>query len=352
MRITALLSPRHAGVAAGICALALGLSARADDDNEVAKDFDAYQKSQENVCVGPIDGKMTAPLVFDLGGFHYAVEGPRARVSRTSTRKGTGVRIGILNAIKDSEPKTLANVDSYLARFKEADVDGIVVGGDTAYDEEAIQSMLEKVAGLNVPVYAIIGNAESTGSWNRAARAAHESKHNVLNLDFVRVVNADGFDLVSLPGYYNRHYAAQIAPCVYKPEDASQLSTLAAGLKGPVFAISHGPPKQSGKLGIDSADQAGNVGDTALAEALAEAKIPFGIFGHIVEAGGHATDLLGKKELKAGVLADSFYLNPGSANSSPWRMNTGPETWGMASVVTVEGRKAKYDVIRTPKPAP
>jgi Icc-related predicted phosphoesterase len=255
-----------------------------------------------------------------------------------------------VNAIKDLDEPTTANLDSYLAKFKEADVDGIIIGGDTAYDEDAIEAIVEHLASAGVPVYAIIGNAESTGSWNHALQAAYEKMKNILNLNLIRSVSAEGFDLVSLPGYFDRKYAAHIAPCLYTPDDAGKLSKLVVGLNGPTFLICHGPPKQSGKLAIDYSSSGTNVGDPDLVEAITAAKIPFGIFGHIVEAGGRATDLTGKKEVKPGTLVDSFYLNPGSANSVVWGLNGGGETYGMAAIVTVQGKKAKYDMIRSPKP--
>src|SRR4051794_8272557 len=127
MSLVAWLSPRRLSLAAGVCAVAFGSAALADDE-EVPKDFEAYLSANMNTCVGPADGKQVAPTVYDLNGFHYEINGPRAKVTRTSTRKGPGVRLGVVNAIKDSEPKTIANVSEYLAKFKEADVDGVVVG--------------------------------------------------------------------------------------------------------------------------------------------------------------------------------------------------------------------------------
>jgi Icc-related predicted phosphoesterase len=346
MRLRFSFPSLRTGLFAGALSFGLALTASADE-TELPKSYDEYLAAHTNVCVGPLNGKQAAPTVFELNGFHYSLDGARAQVKRTSARKGQGIKLGVINAIKDTDPKTLANIDEYLSKFKDEDVDGVVIGGDTAYDEEMIDTIVQRVAGLGVPVYAIIGNAESTGSWNSALRSAVAAKKNVLNLDLTRVVNADGFDLVSLPGYFDKRYTARIAPCLYKPKDVKELSSALEGLQGPVVAISHGPPKQAGKLGIDYVPQAGNVGDPELAEFMAQTKIPFGIFGHIVEAGGRATDLQGKKEVKPATFTESLFLNPGSANSAPWRLNAGGETWGMAAVVTIDGKKAKYDIIRS-----
>jgi Icc-related predicted phosphoesterase len=324
--------------------------ARADEEEAPPKDFEAYQEAFETTCIGPADGKQAAETAYDLGGFHYTVNGGRAKISRTAPRKVPGeIRIGVVSSVKDDEKETRANVDEYLARFKAADVDVILSGGDTALSESEIEAVLSRLATLEVPVLAVIGNAENRSAFNRATLAAHRAHRNVLNADLVRVVAGEGWSVVSLPGYYDKRYTHQSGYCMYQPSDVKALAGLAASVDGPVVLLTHGPPRQTGKLAVDFVPEAGNVGDPDLADAIAAAKIPFGIFGHILEAGGRATDLSGKKEVKAATLVDALYLNPGSANSLPWRMNTGPESYGMASVVTLVGKKAKYEIIRSPQ---
>jgi Icc-related predicted phosphoesterase len=345
-------------VSAATLALALlvsaALPARADEESaSLPSTFDVYQEEYEAKCVGPADGRLARPQEYERSGFRYALEGARVKVTRTSARKAAGAfTMGVVNAIKDDAPDTRQNLDDYLAKFAAADVDAIVVGGDTAFDETEIASILGRLAAMGVPVYAIIGNQENRGSWNRALRETFAKFPNVLNLDFVRVVDADGFDLVSLPGYYDKRYTHQSGACVYQPDDAKALPALAAGLDGPVVLLSHGPPRQAGKLALDYVPNAGNVGDEAMTAALVTGKIPFGIFGHVLEAGGRATDLSGRKEIRPGALVDALYLNPGSANSLPWRMNVGPESYGMASILTFQGRKAKFELLRSPRRAP
>ena len=82
----------------------------------------------------------------------------------------------------------------------------------------------------------------------------------MINLDLVRRVDADGFTLVSLPGYFDRRFIAESSGCNYKPEDAQALGRLARGSKNPVVLISHGPPRQSGKLALDVTTDGKNVG--------------------------------------------------------------------------------------------
>jgi Icc-related predicted phosphoesterase len=336
-------------LSAALVTLSLAPAARAEE-SAVPKDFAEYQVEHELTCVGPPGGRQAAPTVFDLGGFHYELDGGRAKVTRTSARKVPGeVRLGLVSSVKDDEAETQANVEEYLAKFKAADVDAILVGGDTALNESEIEPILNRIAKLDVPVFVVIGNAENRSAFNRAVAASHAAHRNVVNVDLVRVVELDGWDLVSLPGYFDKRYTHQSGPCVYKPEDARKVKELAAGLDGPVLFLTHGPPRQSGKLALDHVPEAGNVGDPDLTDAITAAKLPFGVFGHILEAAGRGTDLSGKKEVKPGAFADALYVNPGSANSLPWRMNSGPESYGMAMLFTISGKKAKYDVYRSPQ---
>lgn len=329
-----------------LATLLIATAARAEEDSA----FVTYQLENETACVGPHDGKLDEPVVYELNGFAYELNGARAKVIRKSARKQPALRhIGVLNAIKDDSAETRANLDDYLARFKDADVDAIFVGGDTAYDEFELESVLERVAGLGVPVYAIIGNTESRGSFNRACMSVHKRKPNLLNVDLVRVVDTDGVDFVSLPGYYDKRFTHATGSCVYKRDDTKAFPSLVEGLNDPVVALSHGPPRQTGKNAIDFVPEAGNSGDPAFTKAMEKAGIKFGIFGHILEAGGKASDPSGATEIRPGAWAEAMYLNPGSANSLPWRMNSGPTSYGMAAILTFEGAKARYEIIKSPR---
>ena len=65
-------------------------------------------------------------------------------------------------------------------------------------------------------------------------------------------------------------------------EDTAKLAELAASCDSPVLLVSHGGPLQSGAEAIDRTSEGENVGDPGLAKAIADAKIPFGIFGAIL----------------------------------------------------------------------
>ena len=171
----------------------------------------------------------------------------------------------------------------------------------------------------------------------------------MINLDLVRRVEGDGFTLVSLPGYYDKHYIHESAGCLYKPEQVQDLLTLSRDPRGPVVLVSHGPPRQEGKAALDVTADGHNVGDAELASVMAQAKIPFGIFGHILEAGGRGTDLAGKA-VKPNTPSAELLVNPGPAFADPWQLNGGAVSHGMAAILTIRGGKGEWQSI-TPKSA-
>jgi hypothetical protein len=80
--------------------------------------------------------------------------------------------------------------------------------------------------------------------------------------------------------------------------------------------------------------------------AIAEAKIRFGVFGHILEAGGRATDLEGKKPVKAGQAVPALYVNPGPAFADPWSLNSGGVSRGMAAILIIKGGKGEWQQVK------
>jgi len=75
---------------------------------------------------------------------------------------------------------------------------------------------------------------------------------------------------------------------------------------------------------------------------LQQAKIQFGVFGHILESGGRATDLAGKKQVKPNTLSAELFVNPGPAFADPWPLNGGAVSHGMAALLTLRNGKAEW----------
>jgi Icc-related predicted phosphoesterase len=312
--------------------------------------YEQYQIESETVCVGPSDKALAAPDTWTADGFRFTVKGASAEVHAEVKAKGDEARIGILAAVKDFSPETQANLTAFVAAFRKAGVSAIVVDGDSAYgvddQDTTLTEMFSFLGGQGLPIYGIIGNSESRSSFNRALLTAYRKHPNVLNLDLVRRIDGDGFTLVSLPGYFDKRFIHESAGCQYKPEDTQALAGMVKGAKTPVVLVSHGPPRQEGRTALDVTEDGHNVGDPDLAVAIAEAHIPFGIFGHILESGGRATDLTGTKSVKPGQAVQALYVNPGPAFADPWSLNSGAISHGMAAILSIKNGKGEWQQVK------
>jgi hypothetical protein len=123
---------------------------------------------------------------------------------------------------------------------------------------------------------------------------------------------------------------------------AEDAQGLGRGAPSPVVLISHGPPRQEGRAALDVTEEGHNIGDPELTAAIAQAKIPFGIFGHILESGDRATDLEGKKAIRPGQAVPALDLNPGPAFADPWNLNSGGVSHGMAAILTIKNGKGEW----------
>ncbi|MEE8408085.1 MAG: metallophosphoesterase [Myxococcota bacterium] len=293
-------------------------------------------------CVGPITGG-TAETI-KLGEVEWELNG--STLKRKSPLKGDTLTIGALTDIKENTEENLSNLEAIVKWFGEKAVDLIVVAGDTGENRAQIEKALAVIATSNVPVLNIIGNREGKSD-HRKAMVALRAKHgNIFDLNVVRRVDTQAADIISMPGYYNPSYIHTDDGCPYFEADLKELEELAGNCDSPAILVSHGGPRQEGKEAIDRTAEGANVGDPGLAKVIAAAKIPFGIFGNIHEAGGRATDLSGKIRLEKGKPHDALYLNPGPADGVRWGMNDGTESRGMAGLMTIAGGEASYEIYR------
>ncbi len=336
------------------CSLVLGLliaspAAFAQEEPPPAT-WAEYQAANTLSCNGSGEA-LPAPEVKQFGGFEYSFSGPHAKVRRLGGRAVPGeVRLGVLSGIKELDRQTKEVLTAFFERFKAEKVEGVILGGDNAENESDLEDVFAWIAEVTeLPVYVVIGNWEGRAPFNRALRNVSKEHPNLLNLDFIRRLDAEGFDLISLGGYFDSRYLKGHGCCLYKPQDVEALAGWVKQADDPVILLVHGPPQQKGKEAIDFVPGFGNVGDPALAKLVAETKIPFGIHGHILEAGGRATDAKGSK-LVPGKLLPQFFLNPGPASALPWKMNDGKTGYGMAALVTLQGKLAKFEILRAPKP--
>lgn len=304
--------------------------------------WEEYIKGNRYKCPGPFDS-LKKPVTLSLGGKNYVHSGYRLEVQSPDT--DTTVKLGIIGAIKDTTPATKENVKETLAWFKEAGVEWVVANGDLALEEFDLEEVLDQLGQSGFPVLVVLGNAESKGSFARAYAERAKKYPNLINGVLVRQIIADDVELWTMPGYFDRKFAHQGATCTYQEEEAKlTLDTLKPAGKGPLALVSHGPPRCKGKNGLDVIPTGENKGDELLNTIITKANVPFGFFGHILEAGGRAVGKDLATPVKPNTESAQLYLNAGALSGDPWGMLDGSSSYGMAMLVTINGSKAKYEL--------
>jgi Icc-related predicted phosphoesterase len=310
----------------------------------------AYQKFAEarsGECVGP-EGTLETPLDIQVAGHRYQLLGDRLRQVDADGDKV--LRIGVISATKDDREETLAAIATLVAKLKAKEMDLLLVNGDIASHEINVDERLfPALADSGVLTLIFVGNTESCGYFNQAATKVFEGKRNLINGNWVRQLELDDGVIYTLPGYHDRRFVHTGGAGHYDEDDVYALRRRVNAGPGPKILVSHGPPLMKGKQGIDEAAGAGHVGDPQITEVLRAGKVPFGIFGHILEAGGRGSDLAGKAA-KPKAWQKSLYVNAGSANPDPWTMLNGKPSYGMALFVEVKGKQARYEILTLPAP--
>lgn len=300
-------------------------------------------------CIGPIwTGE---PSTLTIGDRKYTRNGHELRIEGEAP-EGAEVRIGVLANLNVANGENLFNVRRYLAEFEQAGVELIVVAGDSGDELDAIERNLRAVAEASVPVLAIAGNRERTRDFVAAVENVRKEKPNLLSGHEIRLLGLHGVDVVTLPGYHDPRYIhPEEGGCQYFLEDVKAVQTLASQAKNPVLLLAHGQPKGKTAQALDVIAPGGeHIGDSNLNEVILAAKIPFGIFANVKEAGGKAlADLEGNRIVPQGEWSETLYLNPGAADSLEWTMNDGTPAHGMAAILHVKEGKASYRIYRAPK---
>lgn len=300
--------------------------------------FSACSKTQET-----IDSRVAAaPSIRTINGHQYKFEGNR--VTELSTDEDNEVAYGVL-ADPHGEYET---VRALVQKFQQRKVNGILVAGDLAQhfrnkhsDEEEIRKVLEELAKSNLPVYIVPGNHDMKQEYG-SALADLARFPNLIDLSKIRVVDGDDADIISCPmmdDHFSMDYAdGFIGSC-------ADLGRLAQRTNDVKILLSHRPPLGSGANGIDYVPSIRkNVGDDQLLGDMKRYGVKIGVFGHIHEAGGRATTLDGRtippREYSAELL-----LNPGPASFWEFMLATGTATSGSGGILTIQGDKAKYEVV-------
>ncbi len=293
-------------------------------------------------CAAPIQTGSKSELKF--GDRTAAMDGSRLTFKDTSA---SALRLGVLGPLNEDSPANMAAIQKYTAFFKSEKIDAVIVTGDVGETAGGMTRVLSELAAPGRPVFVLIGNRECQPDFAQAIAATRSTYPSVINLSEVRVVEFAQLTLLSLPGYHDANYINCKDGCQYYKADVDDLIEEARRAKTPVALISHGPPHGSGDQSLDFTGNGGNVGDEQINRALHDAKIAFGIFSNIKEAGARAfADAEGTTAVAEGTESASLYLNPGPADSSQWKMNDRTTSVGMASVFEVKNGQARFKMLR------
>jgi hypothetical protein len=308
--------------------------------------------TSDPACLGPLTaGAEDKAESVTLGKRAAKITGYRLTLDGTADADDQVV-IGVLGSINEASGENLFNLDRYLKFFADKGVELVLVAGDTGEDRPDVEAVLQKLGKSGLPVVAYAGNRETRADFVDAVNAVHKAMPNVINGNRVREIDWDDATIFTLPGHHDLRYIhAGKNGCQYFTEDLAALGKAIAGAKGPVVLAAHTPPLGKAPTAVDViATDRQHAGDPNLSRLLVDAKIPFGIFPNIKEAGGMATaDVDGAKVVKEGEPSASLYLNPGAADSLEWTLNDGSSLSGSVAVLTVKGAQASYAMYKAPK---
>ena len=273
-------------------------------------------------------------------GVDYVVKGSSAR--RDGTWQGP-IIVGVLGAIKDATDDTKANLQKAKGAFKKAKVNVILLNGDvaeTAEISDTARIITEVFGDFGAPVLVHSGNSEWTSGFTNAFAEAEKASPAFFNMNLIRDLDLGGVHFVSLPGWSVRQFVKQ-GGCHYEASHVDEVRQVAQAIKDKgelVILTAHGPPRGPDPKSLDRTWDFGNVGDESLAQLLQDDVVRFGIFGHILEAGGRATDDATKhKPLKLPMkkATPRLFVNVGSASSIGLKMLDKKTSRGMAAIVTI-----------------
>jgi Icc-related predicted phosphoesterase len=255
--------------------------------------------------------------------------------------RGTVV-LGLLSGIHEPHPRNLANLGFFLDRFRAAGVQLIAVAGGVGLQEPEVAGVLEALARAPVPVLVSPGAQESLDVLRGAIDKARARAPQLIDMTRVRRVRIGHVTLISLPGYHNAFYLeAGGRGCAYEAGDLDDVARLAEAKRANVL-LSASPPRGRGPQAVDLGRGGVNIGDPALARMLGRAGIPFGLFGHVHEAGGSATAADGATPIAAGIWHESLFLQAGAAEALTLGLASGGTVAGLAHVVEFSGARARY----------
>lgn len=270
--------------------------------------------------------------------------------SRGQIRAASGtVRIAALAGLKDAGEENVSHLRKLVAEIVRRGADVLVADGDVGDNVDEQETLLGVLTETGLPLIVAPGNREVRSELDAAENDLRKKGAKLWDLSHTRVVDAGDALIVGLPGTLDRRFLHADGACVYVQRDIDALATFLDRLPAkepPVVLVMAVPPRGRDQSALD-ASEGQNVGDARILPLLTRRRAPFGIFGEVWEAGGHAIDGSGKP-IVAGTASEQLYVNPGAADRTAWPMAGGARVPGQAALLTVQGRKASVEIVRLP----
>ena len=304
----------------------------ADEPKSGEQHGEDFLRCAEPYDDGSVERFRLPPLVVERDGYDVTIQG---------IERGLVV-LGVMAGMNEPTEATIKNIAFFLEQFKAAKVQAILIPGGLGLPPEHVEALLGQLASAPVPVLVCPGAGESLDVFRKQITKKRQKNPQILDMTRVRRVRIGNVNIVSLPGYRRAFYLkAGERGCAYDKKDLTTTASLFQERLTNVL-LSPTPPMGAGEHAVDRGRGNVNMGDRDLAEILNGNGIPFGLFGYVVESGGHATAMVGFTPARPAVWKDSLFLQAGSAEALPVSLIGGGRSVGMAHIVEFSGNRSRY----------
>jgi Icc-related predicted phosphoesterase len=302
------------------------------------KENQKFLRCAEPYSDGKKESVSLSPLTVDRDGIDVRVHG---------IKRGLIV-LGLLAGITEPVAANFANLDYFLAQFKEAGAQAILVAGDVGSMETEMSKILSHLAKAPIPILVTPGAQENFDLFRKVMAAVRKKHPQLIDMTLARRAKIGHLNIVSLPGYHKPFYLkARERGCAYGAADLEATGALFKD-KGVNVIFSPSPPRGEGRAAVDRAQGDVNIGDPNLTEMLKAQKVKFGLFGHVYESGGHATLADGRSNVQAGIWQESLFVQAGSAEAIPLSLVGEGRSTGMAQIVSFSAARARIQTVPAP----
>ena len=267
--------------------------------------------------------------------------------------------LGVLAGLKDASDDNLTHLKEPRRRAAQAARRG---GADRGRRPRRQQRIARGAAlgalaadGLPLPILVVAGNREVRTDLDAAVASLRKRGTQLIDLSHTRIVDLGDVLIVGLAGVFDRRLLRADGACLYAQSDIDALAAFldrsAAMTAPPALMVAAVPPHGEGPQAIDATDGQNVVGEMRFIPRCSPRRARgSGSSGRCGKRAA-ARSINRTRSVDAPGAASpvtQLYVNPGAADRTPWPMNDGSTSHGLAALVTIRGRQASYESIREP----